>query len=38
MWDNFSTQHLAMHDYELPRRRRMQRTTVKGSVPQYVAA
>ncbi len=35
MWDNFSTQHLAMHDYALPRRRRMQRTTVQGSVPKY---
>lgn len=35
MWDNFSTQHLAMHDYALPRRRRMRRTTVQGSTPVY---
>lgn len=35
MWDNFSTQHLAMHDYELPRRRRMRRTTVQGSQPTF---
>lgn len=35
MWDNFATQHLAMHDYVLPRRRRMQRTTVQGTAPVY---
>jgi taurine dioxygenase len=35
MWDNISTQHLAMHDYALPRRRRMHRTTVQGPAPVY---
>lgn len=35
MWDNISTQHLAMHDYVLPRRRRMHRTTVQGTAPVY---
>ena len=35
MWDNISTQHLAMHDYVLPRRRRMHRTTVQGPAPVY---
>jgi taurine dioxygenase len=33
LWDNCSTQHLAVGDYELPRRRLMHRTTVAGSVP-----
>lgn len=30
MWDNASTQHLALADYALPQRRLMYRTTVKG--------
>lgn len=33
IWDNCQTQHLAIGDYALPRRRLMHRTTVKGSVP-----
>jgi len=33
MWDNCSVQHLAVQDYALPQRRRMHRTTIKGSVP-----
>jgi taurine dioxygenase len=33
LWDNCSTQHCAVADYELPQRRRMERTTVRGSVP-----
>jgi alpha-ketoglutarate-dependent taurine dioxygenase len=33
MWDNCSAQHLAVQDYALPQRRRMHRTTLKGSVP-----
>lgn len=33
MWDNCQTQHLAIGDYELPQRRLMHRTTVKGTVP-----
>ncbi|MGE0801223.1 MAG: TauD/TfdA dioxygenase family protein [Lautropia sp.] len=32
-WDNCSGQHLAIGDYQLPRRRLMHRTTVGGSVP-----
>jgi len=31
MWDNVATQHFAVHDYELPQRRFMRRTSVKGS-------
>jgi taurine dioxygenase len=34
LWDNCSTQHKAVADYELPLRRRMERTTLKGSVPR----
>lgn len=34
IWDNIQTQHLAVDDYWLPRRRRMQRTTVKGAAPK----
>lgn len=30
MWDNCAAQHLAVGDYELPRRRLMHRTTVAG--------
>ena len=30
IWDNCSTQHLAINDYALPQRRLMYRTTVKG--------
>lgn len=33
MWDNCSTQHLAIRDYALPQRRRMERTTLCGSAP-----
>jgi taurine dioxygenase len=33
LWDNCSTQHLAVGDYALPQRRLMHRTTVGGSVP-----
>ena len=33
IWDNCSTQHLAIPDYALPLRRRMERTTVRGSAP-----
>ena len=33
MWDNCGVQHLASFDYALPLRRRMERTTVEGSVP-----
>lgn len=33
IWDNIQTQHLAVDDYWLPQRRRMQRTTVKGRKP-----
>lgn len=34
IWDNCLVQHLAIHDYALPQRRLMWRTTVKGTVPQ----
>lgn len=33
MWDNCSLQHLAVQDYALPQRRRMHRTTIRGTVP-----
>ncbi len=33
MWDNIPTQHIAICDYELPQRRYLHRTTIKGSVP-----
>jgi taurine dioxygenase len=33
MWDNCSSQHQAVPNYELPRRRLMHRTTIRGSVP-----
>lgn len=33
MWDNAAVQHKANFDYDLPLRRRMHRTTVRGSVP-----
>ena len=33
MWDNAAVQHKANFDYELPARRLMHRTTVRGSVP-----
>ncbi len=33
VWDNCTAQHKAMIDYDLPQRRLMWRTTVKGSVP-----
>lgn len=33
MWDNAAVQHLAVIDYKLPHRRRMQRTTILGTVP-----
>jgi len=34
VWDNIQVQHLAVDDYWLPQRRRMQRTTVKGVAPK----
>lgn len=34
VWDNCTVQHRAVLDYELPHRRLMWRTTVKGEVPQ----
>ena len=33
IWDNCATQHCAVIDYELPQRRRMERTTLTGTVP-----
>jgi taurine dioxygenase len=33
MWDNCAVQHKATFDYDLPLRRLMYRTTVRGSVP-----
>lgn len=33
VWDNCTAQHKAVQDYELPQRRLMWRTTVKGTVP-----
>jgi taurine dioxygenase len=33
MWDNCSTQHLAIRDYALPQRRRMERATLCGTAP-----
>ena len=33
MWDNAAVQHRANFDYRLPLRRRMHRTTVRGSAP-----
>jgi taurine dioxygenase len=33
IWDNCAVQHRAMLDYELPLRRRMERTTLTGTVP-----
>ncbi|MGH8630934.1 MAG: TauD/TfdA dioxygenase family protein, partial [Burkholderiales bacterium] len=33
MWDNVAVQHKANFDYELPLRRVMHRTTVRGSAP-----
>jgi taurine dioxygenase len=38
IWDNIQTQHLAVDDYWLPQRRRMQRTTVKGRAPAAARA
>ncbi|MGE5524364.1 MAG: TauD/TfdA dioxygenase family protein [Rhodospirillaceae bacterium] len=32
-WDNCATQHRAIVDYALPLRRRMERTTIDGTVP-----
>ncbi len=34
IWDNCLVQHLALHDYALPQRRLMLRTTVKGTIPR----
>jgi alpha-ketoglutarate-dependent taurine dioxygenase len=35
MWDNCTVQHLASHDYEWPKHRRlMHRVTVGGTVPK----
>jgi taurine dioxygenase len=33
IWDNCSTQHLAIPDYKLPKRRVMERATVRGTRP-----
>jgi taurine dioxygenase len=33
MWDNVSVQHKANFDYDLPLRRLMHRTTVRGTAP-----
>jgi taurine dioxygenase len=33
MWDNAAVQHKANFDYDLPLRRLMHRTTVRGSPP-----
>jgi taurine dioxygenase len=33
IWDNCSTQHIAVHDYALPQRRVMERATVRGGEP-----
>jgi taurine dioxygenase len=33
MWDNAAVQHKATFDYDLPLRRLMYRTTVRGSAP-----
>jgi taurine dioxygenase len=33
MWDNCSTQHRAIIDYQLPQRRRMERATLCGTTP-----
>ena len=33
MWDNCTVQHRAIHDYDMPRRRLMHRTTMGGTVP-----
>jgi taurine dioxygenase len=33
IWDNCAVQHQAVCDYELPLRRRMERTTLTGTVP-----
>jgi len=33
MWDNVAVQHKANFDYDLPQRRLMHRTTVRGSAP-----
>ena len=33
IWDNCATQHLAVHDYALPLRRVMERTTLCGTAP-----
>ena len=34
MWDNAAVQHKATFDYDLPLRRLMYRTTVRGTAPQ----
>lgn len=33
LWDNCAVQHKAVFDYALPLRRRMERTTIRGSAP-----
>ena len=33
VWDNCTVQHRAVQDYDLPHRRLLWRTTVKGGVP-----
>lgn len=34
IWDNCAVQHKAIHDYKLPERRMMWRTTIKGIAPR----
>lgn len=34
LWDNCATQHKAVFDYALPLRRRMERVTIRGSLPR----
>jgi alpha-ketoglutarate-dependent taurine dioxygenase len=33
IWDNCAVQHRPVLDYQLPLRRRMERTTLTGTVP-----
>ena len=33
LWDNCPVQHQAIHDYELPLRRHVERTTLTGITP-----
>jgi len=33
VWDNCTVQHRAIQDYDLPQRRLLWRTTIKGDIP-----